>query len=165
MRLMTEWFEAATVWLRSWMSADWGLIGLFLSAFLSATVLPGSSEVVMVAFIAAHPSMAWVAFAVAMAGNLLGCLLTFGMGGAAHQGYDRFRRVQVNTEGPQMQRLRRWGPPALLLSLLPLVGDALVLAAGWLRLPLLHCLAWIALGKGLRYLAVVLSMKGLLSFV
>jgi membrane protein YqaA with SNARE-associated domain len=86
------------------------------------------------------------------------------MGHAGRQGYERFQNVKVDMNGPQVQRLRRWGTPALVLSVLPLVGDALVLAAGWLRMPLWQSMAWIAVGKGLRYLIVVLGMLGVLSF-
>lgn len=161
---MSEGLEAAAQWLRGWMSADLGLWGLFFSAFLSATVLPGSSEVVMVALITAHPHLAWPGFAVALLGNVIGCLLTFGMGVGARQGYERFQRVRVDRDSPYVQRLRRWGPPALVLSVLPLVGDALVLAAGWMRLPFWQSLFWMALGKAARYLLVVLSMKGLLAW-
>ena len=83
----------------------------------------------------------------------------------ARQGYERLQRVQSGVGAAQVERLRRWGPPALVLSVLPLVGDALVLAAGWLRLDLARSMAWIALGKGLRYVVVILSMKGLLAWI
>lgn len=162
---MTEWIELVSAWLRQWMSVEWGLAGVFLSAVVSATLLPGSSEVVLVALIAAHPAQAWPGFFAALTGNLLGCLITFGMGWGARQGYERLQRVQSGVGAAQVERLRRWGPPALVLSVLPLVGDALVLAAGWLRLDLARSMAWIAVGKGLRYLAVILSMKGLLAWM
>jgi len=160
---MLESLKTLSLWLQSWATPEMGLWGLFGSAFLSATVLPGSSEIVLTALIAAYPEQAWTGFFVALAGNLLGCLLTFGMGYAGRQGYERFRHVRVQLDGVHAQRLQRWGPPALVLSVLPLVGDALVLAAGWLRLPLASSLAWIALGKAIRYLLVVLAMQGLLS--
>jgi membrane protein YqaA with SNARE-associated domain len=159
---MLDWVHAVSAWLQSWVTPEMGLWGLFGSAFMSATILPGSSEVVMTALITAYPAQAWTAFWVALLGNVLGCLLTFGMGVAGRQGYERFQRVKVDMEGPQVQRLRRWGTPALFLSFLPLVGDALVLAAGWLRLPFWQSLAWIALGKAARYLVVVLGVLGLL---
>jgi membrane protein YqaA with SNARE-associated domain len=159
---MLDWLHTFSAWLQSWATPEMGLWGLFGSAFLSATVLPGSSEVVLTALITAYPSQAWPGFFVALAGNLAGCLLTFGMGHAGREGYARFQRVHVDTEGPQVQRLRRWGAPALVLAFLPLVGDALVLAAGWLKLPLWQSMAWIAVGKGARYLVVVLGMLGLL---
>ena len=161
---MLDWLHTVSTWLQSWATPEMGLWGLFGSAFLSATVLPGSSEVVLTALITAYPAQAWPGFGVALAGNLLGCLLTFGMGHAGREGYERFQRVQVDMDGPQVQRLRRWGAPALVLAFLPLVGDALVLAAGWLKMPLWQSLAWIAVGKGLRYLLVVGGMLGLLQF-
>lgn len=159
---MLDWLHTLSAWLQSWATPEMGLWGLFGSAFLSATILPGSSEVVLTALITAYPAQAWPGFAVALAGNLLGCLLTFGMGHASRQGYERFQKVKVDLESPQVQRLRRWGPPALVLAILPLVGDALVLAAGWLRMPLAQSMFWIAVGKGARYLLVVLGMLGVL---
>jgi membrane protein YqaA with SNARE-associated domain len=161
---MLDWLHTLSTWLQSWATPEMGLWGLFGSAFLSATILPGSSEVVLTALITAYPAQAWPGFAVALAGNLVGCLLTFGMGHASRQGYERFQKVKVDLESPQVQRLRRWGPPALVLAILPLVGDALVLAAGWLRMPLAQSLFWIAVGKGARYLLVVLGMLGVLKF-
>ncbi len=159
---MFEWIDALSAWLQSWMSAEAGLVGLFVSAFVSATLLPGSSEVVMTALVTAYPALAWQAFAVATAGNVLGCLLTFGMGWYGRDGYERLQRVKVDLSSAHAQRLQRWGPPALFLAFLPLVGDALVLAAGWLKMPLWKSLAWIAAGKGARYLVLVLSLLGLL---
>ncbi len=160
---MFERIASFAEWVQSWLSVEAGLAGLFLSAFLSATVLPGSSEIVMVGLVTAYPSLAWPAFGVALVGNLAGAVLTFGMGYAARQGYERFQGLRWKLDAQQMQRLQRYGPPALFLSFLPLVGDALVLAAGWLKLDLKRSVLWIALGKGTRYLLVVLGVLGVLS--
>jgi membrane protein YqaA with SNARE-associated domain len=160
---MFDWIASATAWLQSWLSAEAGLWGVFFSALLSATILPGSSEVVLGALIAAFPHLAWPGFAVALGGNLVGCVLTIGMGHAARQGYERFQRVKVDLDKPMVQRLRRWGPPALVLSFLPLVGDAMVLAAGWLKMPFWVSVFWIAVGKGARYLLLILVLQGLIS--
>lgn len=161
---MFDWISTFSAWMQGWLSAEAGLWGLFLSAFLSATVLPGSSEVVISGLITAYPALAWSAFFVALAGNVSGAVLTFGMGIAARGGYERFQRLKVDTESKQVQRLRRWGPPALFLSFVPLVGDALVLAAGWLNMPFWHSMFWVAVGKGTRYGVLILSLIGLLSF-
>jgi membrane protein YqaA with SNARE-associated domain len=158
---MLDWIKTASAWLQSWMSADMGLVGVFFSALVSATLLPGTSEVVLSALITAYPAQAWPGFAVALAGNVVGCLISFFMGHAARDGLERFQRFKVDTEGAQVRRLRRWGPPALFLSFLPLVGDALVVAAGWLKLPFWPSLLWIVLGKGARYLLLVLALQGL----
>ena len=164
MQPMMDWIAQASTWLQSWMSPEAGLWGLFFSAFLSATVLPGSSEVVMTALVTAYPELAWWALLVATVGNLCGAMLTFAMGLAGRHGYERFQRVKVDEDNALVKRLRRVGPPALVLSILPLVGDALVLAAGWFRMPFWQSLFWIAVGKGGRYLLLVLGLKGVLSF-
>lgn len=160
---MGNWIDAASAWMQTWLSAEAGLWGLFGSAFLSATVLPGSSEVVMTALLTAYPQLAWQAFAVALTGNVVGSTLTFGMGHAARNGYERFKHVKVDLNHPHVQRLQRWGPPALFLAFLPLVGDALVLAAGWLKMPPLRSLAWVAAGKAARYGVLLAGLFGLFS--
>lgn len=159
---MLDWIDPLAAWLQGWMSAEAGLWGLFLSALVSATVLPGSSEVVMTALVTAYPAQAWAALAVATAGNVTGCVITYFMGHFGRQGYERFQRVKVDLEDPRIRRLRRWGPPGLVLSFLPLVGDALVLAAGWLKMPFWQSLLWIAIGKAARYLLLVLGLLGVL---
>lgn len=158
---MNEWLQAASAWMQGWLHPQAGLLGVFVSALLSATVLPGSTEVVLGAKIIAFPAMAWQAFGVALLGSAIGCALNFGMGHAARSGWERFKHIEVDEAHSRVARLRRWGPPVLVLSVLPLVGDALVLAAGWLRMPFWHSLFWIVIGKGTRYLLLVLGLKGL----
>lgn len=161
---MFEWINTLQAWLQGWLSAEAGLWGLYFSAFVSATLLPGSSEVVMTALVTAYPDIVWWAFLAATAGNVTGCVVSYGMGFGARQGFERFQRVKIDLEHPLVQRLRRYGPPALFLSFLPLVGDVLVVAAGWLKLPLGPSMLWIAAGKATRYLVLVLGLLGVLSF-
>ncbi|KAB0620082.1 YqaA family protein [Castellaniella defragrans] len=52
----------------------------------------------------------------------------------------------------------RFGPPALLLSWLPVVGDPLCAVAGWLRLPFWPCVAYMAIGKFLRYAVMTIAL-------
>ena len=127
-----------------------GLIGLFAAAFLSATLLPGGSEIVMVAYLRMHPDMTVGALIIATAGNTLGGLSSVWLG----------RRLPIapteRWSAGALAWIQRHGALALLLSWLPLVGDALCVAAGWLRLPWAPVALWITLGKFLRYLVVVL---------
>ena len=48
--------------------------------------------------------------------------------------------------------LRRFGAKTCLMSWLPIVGDPLCALAGWLRLPFWPCVAYMAIGKFMRYL-------------
>jgi membrane protein YqaA with SNARE-associated domain len=121
------------------------LAGLFGSAFLSATLLPGGSEAVLAAVVVHWPERVALAIAVATLGNTLGGLTSFGLG-----------RVlpQPRTSGRALALVRRFGVPALLFSWVPVIGDALCVASGWLRHRALPAAAAIALGKAARYVAV-----------
>ncbi|AJP47439.1 membrane protein [Rugosibacter aromaticivorans] len=127
---------------------QFGLAGLFIAAFLSATVLPGGSELALLALIKLHPEQTEAAFVLATIGNTLGGMTTYWMA----------RALPEPHEPHSLQRLalaRRWGAPVLLLAWAPVIGDALCAAAGWLRLPWLPGALWMALGKAARYGVVI----------
>jgi len=140
-------------WL-SWFSrpemADFGLAGLFLASFLAATLLPGGSEAVLLGLVALHPAQAMPALVLATVGNTLGGMTTYLLGRALPE-----QHVHDPKLARHIGQVRHWGSPALLLAWAPLVGDALCAAAGWLRLPWLPCLLWMAAGKGARYAFIV----------
>lgn len=124
------------------------LWGLFASSFLSATLLPGTSEVALLAFLSHYPQQGLAAFSLATLGNTLGGMSTYYL---ARQLPDPAARAN-----PRIERmLRRYGSVVLVLAWLPLAGDALAAAAGWLRLSWLGCLLWMTLGKATRYLFIL----------
>ncbi|HZM45583.1 MAG TPA: YqaA family protein [Burkholderiales bacterium] len=126
------------------MSEDASLWALFASSFLAATLLPGGSEAVLYAVLKLHPAAYWLPVAVATAGNTLGGMSSWLIGRAipeVHQGKPLKGLAPV----------RKYGAPVLLLSWVPVIGDPLCVAAGWLRLDPWLSLAFIALGKGARY--------------
>lgn len=127
---------------------DASLWTLFASAFLSATLLPGNSELVLIVVLLDGAAM-WPALLVATLGNTLGGVTSFAVGHV-------FPSVKI--EAKTIAHVRRWGAPILLLSWVPIVGDALCVAAGWLRLPWLPSLAALALGKFARYLVIALAV-------
>ncbi|MGE5472068.1 MAG: YqaA family protein [Bacteroidota bacterium] len=125
-------------------TAESGLWGLLLGSFLSATVLPGGSEALLWGFLRLHPAQSAAALALATVGNTLGGMTSWWCGYA-------LPRWQKQDRLPQGERLQRWGSPLLMLAWLPVVGDALCLAAGWLRLHWLPCCLFMAVGKLARY--------------
>lgn len=128
---------------------EMGLIGLFFVALAAATLLPGGSEAAFVAYLLAFPDERIAALCSASLGNTLGSLVTLAMG-----------RFIPQTLPPQKSALvRRHGAPILALAWLPIVGDLLCLAAGWLRLPWLSSAGWIALGKSVRYGLIAAGMS------
>jgi len=127
-------------------SGDTSLAALFLAAFVSATLLPANSELVLLAVLNAHPDRAVAAIALATLGNTLGGLTTYGLGRLVPQRKEHAPRL--------VAILRRHGAWTLLLAWVPIVGDALCAAAGWLRVPALPAAAAMAAGKLARYLVV-----------
>lgn len=132
--------------------ADYSLPGLFLSAFISSTLLPGGSEALLAWEVSQRGD--WVVpVAVATGGNLLGSLLTFVMGVWLRRRYPL--RILSERHQRAEQRLQRFGPAALLLAWLPIIGDPLCLMAGWLGFRWSSSAVLIGIGKLARYLAVV----------
>jgi membrane protein YqaA with SNARE-associated domain len=125
-------------------SAETGFVALFFASFIAATVLPGGSELVLIAVIHRHPEAIWQAVLVATVGNTLGGLTTYWVG----------RLIPNRVHHKSIIYLHRFGYWALLFSWVPLAGDALAVAAGWLRFnPWLSLLAF-AVGKFVRYVLV-----------
>ncbi|HAZ54313.1 MAG TPA: DedA family protein [Franconibacter helveticus] len=124
------------------------LASLFASSFLSATLLPGSSEVLLVGLLLAEKSQPWLLILIATMGNSLGGLTNVILGRLLPQ------RVSSRWQRNALAWLQRFGPAALLLSWLPVVGDLLCLLAGWLRLSWGPVILFLCLGKALRYLVV-----------
>lgn len=134
----------------------YGLAGLFASGLLSATVLPGNSELALLLWLKAQPHSWLPALLVITAGNTLGSLSSYALGRlAARRAAGMPAAMRAQRAG---QLLRQYGHYCLLLAWLPLIGDALCLAAGWLAIPAGRATALIATGKALRYLLLSLPL-------
>jgi membrane protein YqaA with SNARE-associated domain len=152
---MPAWLQAL---LQTLSLPEVGLTSVFLVSLLSATLLPMASVPFVYGLIQLNPELFWPALLVATAGNTAGGAITYAMGYGAERAYARLNSpagaTAASKTGQQraLQWLRRWGPRACLLSWLPVVGDPLCGVAGWLRLPFWPCVAYMAVGKFLRYL-------------
>ena len=133
-----------------------GLTTVFVVALISATLLPLGSEPAVFGLVKLNPDLFWPAILVGTAGNTLGGALTWAMGWASHEVVDRYHRSSQHVRA--LAWLQRIGPQACLLSWLPGVGDPLCAVAGWLRLPFWPCLAYMAIGKFLRYLLMTAGL-------
>ena len=126
------------------MDATFSLWALFASSFLAATLLPGGSEAVLFGVLKLHPQQLWPALAIATAGNTLGGLSSYVIG----------RVIPQRGELKGLDWVRRYGAAALLLSWVPIVGDPLCVAAGWLRINPWLATAGMAAGKFARYVVI-----------
>lgn len=128
-----------------------GLPAVFLSAFISATLIPAGSEPILFGYITLNPHLFWIAIAVATIGNTLGGMFDWWLGLLAH---NKLKSLDGIKDSRLKRRLQDWGPKLLLLSWLPGLGDPLCFAAGWLSLPWKPCLIYMFIGKLLRYLTL-----------
>ena len=120
---------------------------LFVSSFLAATLLPGGSELVLFGALKMNPNFAWTAVTVATVGNTLGALSSYVLG----------RLLPRAKPLKGLAAVERYGTPVMLLSWVPVIGDALCVAAGWLRVKVAPATFFIATGKFARY-AVILAL-------
>lgn len=125
---------------------------MFASSFLSATLLPGNSEVVFSglagAYVLAEKTPLWLLL-VATFGNSLGSITTLLI--AYRLPKPKPEQLQRPSARWALMQSQRYGVWVLLLSWLPVVGDLFCALAGWLRFSLWQSIILITLGKAVRY--------------
>lgn len=144
---------------------EYSLYLMFASAFLSATVLPGNSEIVFMG-LAAKIQLSSTAYfslpilqllAAATIGNTLGSLSTYWIARI-------FPAPNLSEQDSKVRYLlakfQRYGTLLLLFSWLPIVGDLICVLAGWLRLNWGSSLIFMLIGKTLRYLFLLSLVMG-----
>ena len=133
------------------MSDGLSLFSLFASSFLSATLLPGNSEVLLVALLLSGASHPWLLILIATMGNSLGGVTNVILG--------RFFPLRKTSRWQEKATgfLKRYGAAALLLSWMPVIGDLLCLLAGWMRISWGPVIFFLCLGKALRYVLVTFA--------
>lgn len=131
-------------------------LSMFSSALVAASLLPAQSEAVLVSLVLGGAQPVWALVTVASAGNVLGAVINWALG----RSIERFRDRRWFPVGPAalasaQTRYQRWGKWSLLLSWMPVIGDPLTLAAGFLREPLPVFLLFVAIAKSTRYMVLV----------
>jgi membrane protein YqaA with SNARE-associated domain len=128
---------------------------LFTGAFLSATLLPGSSEAALIALLAAGTGDPATLIAVATSGNVLGSVVNWLIGRFfAHFRDRRWFPAGERSYDRAVEWYGRYGIWSLLFAWLPVVGDPLTLVAGALRTDIRWFLLLVTIGKGARYLLI-----------
>lgn len=130
---------------------EYGYIGLFIGAFLAATIIPFSSDVMLVALLAAggDPIISTIT---ATAGNWLGGLSSYWLGYIGKwEWIEKYLKVKEETLVKQKARVDKYGAALALFSWLPGIGDVLAIALGFYKTSFKTTAIYMLVGKGARF--------------
>lgn len=144
--------------MNSWV--ELGYLGLFVSAFLAATILPASSEVVLSALLLQNLSPI-VLVAIATFGNVLGSLTNYAIGyWLGKPAIQRFTKTTDSEFEKAISGFNKYGLVSLCFAWVPIVGDPLTVVAGVIRVRLLWFVCLVTLGKLARYAVLAWIILG-----
>jgi membrane protein YqaA with SNARE-associated domain len=141
---------------------EWGIPGMFFSAFLAGSILPFSSEIVIVALIKLGVSPVSLLIA-ATIGNTMGGMTCYYMGWLGRTDWIE-KYFKIKKERTDRMQLFLQGKGALMgfFSFVPFVGGVITVALGLLRSNVwLTCISMLA-GKLLRYVILLLAVQGII---
>lgn len=143
-----EWLE----WL-----AEYGYIGLFFGAFLAATILPFSSDFLLVALLTTGADPI-TAVAAATAGNWLGGLTSYGVGWLGKwQWIEKWFGVTEAKLEKQRAKIQRYGAGAAFFTWLPFIGDLMAIGLGFYRIDFKKTAIFMLIGKAARFVMEALA--------
>lgn len=141
---------------------DWGYWGLFLSAFIAGSIIPFSSEVVLVILVkmGLDPILCLLA---ASTGNTLGGMTCFWIGQFGKKEWI----TKLGIKDAQLAKAQKFlkGRGALMgfFAFLPYIGEAIALALGLMRSNTILTCTSMFIGKLARYVLIFFSIEGLVS--
>jgi membrane protein YqaA with SNARE-associated domain len=134
---------------------------LALNAFVSATLLPGASELVLAGLVVAGTSPVWLLFLAATFGNVAGSMTNWALGYFLARYRDRrWFPITPAAYDRAAATYARHGVWSLLLSWVPVIGDPLTVVAGLMRAPIWPVLAIVTVAKAARYAVVIVGVWG-----
>jgi len=134
--------------------SELGYFGLFVSAFLAATILPLSSEVVLSTLLLGGLSPI-VLITIATTGNVLGSLTNYALGYWGSKGaVKKWLKISDEEFVRAEQRFVKYGLFSLFFAWVPIIGDPLTVIAGVLRIRLLWFVILVTVGKLTRYIVI-----------
>ena len=130
-------------------------LSLFFISFLSATILPLSSELTLAGLITTSNYDNVLLLIVASFGNVLGSVVNWVLGFYSRnltiKKWFPFKETQIERSSKWFNKFGKW---SLLFAWVPILGDPLTLVAGLLRVRFLDFIILVAIGKVSRYLLV-----------
>ena len=132
--------------------SDLGYLGLFIGSFLAATIVPFSSDVLLIGMLEADYSP-WIVIAIATTGNFLGGLTSYGIGYVGDWKWIKKLGVKPETLEKQKAKVDKYGAWLALLSWVPFIGDVFAVALGFYRTKFIPSAIFMLIGKFGRFVA------------
>lgn len=143
--------------------SSYGYWGMLAAAFLAGSVLPFSSEAVMLALIAAGLDP-WILMVYGTVGNVLGSVVNYSIG---RLGKTEWFEKYLHVSPSSMERARRFmkgrGAWMGFFAFVPLLGSAITILLGLMRANPVITFTAITLGKIVRYVVLVLLAQPFMS--
>ncbi|MFI3285086.1 MAG: YqaA family protein [Rikenellaceae bacterium] len=131
---------------------DWGYWGLFLGSFLASTVMPFSSDALLIAAILAGGDVALVVI-YATIGNSLGGLTSYYIGYLGRwEWIERFLHISREKLEKQAALIQKYGSLIAFMSWVPILGDVVTVALGFYRVNFIRCSIYMFIGRALRFI-------------
>lgn len=144
---------------------DWGYIGLFISALLAGSIIPFSSELVMIALVKVGLSPVLCVIAATL-GNTVGGMTCYYMGRLGKVDWiEKYFKVKKEKVEKMQQFLQGKGTLMAFFAFLPFVGEVIAIALGFMRSNIWLTTTSMFTGKLIRYVLMLLVLQGIISVV
>ena len=144
---------------------DWGYLGLYISALLAGSIIPFSSELVMIALVKVGLNPALCVLAATL-GNTIGGMTCYYMG---HLGKVDWIENYFKVKKEKIEKMQHFlqGKGALMafFAFLPFVGEVIAIALGFMRSNILLTTLSMFVGKLIRYIVMLLALQGAISMI
>ena len=141
---------------------NYGYTGLFIASFLASTIIPFGSEGIIVLLISQKFNVLAVVL-VASVGNFFGACTSYYIGLKGRGLVEKYLRISHEDVKKAEIYFSKYGSFVLLFTWVPLIGDAITVTGGLLRLKFWLFSVLVFTGKFLRYLAVAYLAGAILS--
>lgn len=143
---------------------EWGVPGLFISSFIAGSILPFSSEIVLMALIklGLDPTSCLVS---ATLGNTIGGMTCFWMGHLGKLDWlEKYLHIKKKKVNNMQVTLQNKGSYMAFFSFVPIIGGVIVVTLGYMRSNVWLTTSSMFIGKLLRYIFVLMAIEGIIKY-
>lgn len=129
-----------------------GYLGLFIGAFISSTIIPFSSDALLVGMLSLGYNV-WICLIVATIGNWCGGLTSYAIGYAGNlERIEKKFKLNLAKLEKIKDKINKYGTLIAFFAWLPIIGDLLSVGLGFYKTNKYKVAAWMFIGRFVRFL-------------